>query len=180
MNPYYEDLYNQYIAQRGMPPGMPTPMEPMEPGLPVQPVVPPVPTPMPGPRPPRPRPPMPGPRPPMPGPRPPRPPMPGPRPPRPRPPMPPPRPRPPRPRPIPIPVPVPVPRPLRPLNVYLCRYYSATEDVNFCQYTVAFGDQPFPLSPECSTFVAGPFYSMHDADAFIESFGVRRGQTFMC
>ncbi len=170
MNPYYEDfLYNRQIAQRppGMPPPMPmpTPMEPMLPGLPEQPLVPPIP-PMPGPRPPRPRPPMQGPRPPMPGPRPPMP----------RPPM----PRPPRPRPVPIPVPVPIPQPRRPLNVYLCRYYSATEDVNYCQYTVAFGDVPFPLSPECSTFVAGPFYSMRDADAYIESLGVRRGQTFMC
>ena len=181
MNPYDDEdyFYNPYIAQRETPP----PMQPMMPGLPEQPVVPPIPTPMPGPRPPMPgpRPPMPGPRPPMPGPRPPmpgpRPPMPGPRPPMPgpRPPMP--GPRPPRPRPIPVPVPVPQPR--RPLNVYLCRFFSAAEGINYCQYTVAFGDQPLSISPECR-FVAGPFFSLRDAEAFIESFGVRRDQVFIC
>ncbi len=173
MNPYDDEdyFYNPYIAQRDMPPEPPI-SQPMMPGLPEQPVVPPIPTPMPRPRPPMsgPRPPMPGPRPPMPGPRPPmpgpRPPMPGPRPPRPRPPR-------------PIPVPVPVPQPRRPLNVYLCRFFSAAEGINYCQYTVAFGDQSLSVSPECR-FVAGPFFSLRDAEAFIESFGVRRDQVFIC
>ena len=159
MNPYYERyLYNQYIADRDMPPGMPSP------------------TPFPGP--------MPGPRPPMPGPWP-RPPMPGPRPPIPRPPIPrPPVPRPPippTPPPIPVPVPVPMPGPYyRPLNVYLCKYFSAREATSYCHYTVAYADQLFPIRTECSTFVAGPFYTMRDADAYIESLGVRRGQVFEC
>ena len=169
MNPYYEDyLYNRYLAARDMPPGMPspTPMPTPMPG----PMPGPMPTPMPGP--------MPGPRPPRPPqPRPPRPPMPRP----PRPPVPPP-PRPPRPIPVPLPVPVPIPGPYnyRPLNVYLCRYFNAQEGVYYCSYTVAYGDQLFPIKPECNTFVAGPFYTMRDADAYIESLGVRRGQVFIC
>ncbi len=150
MNPYDdEDYFYNPYIAQRERPPEPPISQPMMPGLPEQPVVPPIP--------------MPGPRPPMSGPRPP---MPGPRPPRPRPPM-------------PIPVPVPVPQPRRPLNVYLCRFFSAAEGINYCQYTVAFGDQPFPVGPECR-FVAGPFFSLRDAEAFIESFGVRRDQVFIC
>lgn len=76
---------------------------------------------------------------------------------------------------------IPGPYNYRPLNVYLCRYYSTTEAVNYCSYTVAYGDQIFSIRPECSTPVAGPFYTMRDADAYIQwKFGVGRGQTFVC
>ena len=176
MNPQFNRyIYHRYVATGdmgppgtpGMPPGMGPGMPPgMGPGMPpgMGPGMPP------GMRPGMP----PGMRPGMPpGMGPPRPPMP-------RPPMPPPPPLPP-PRPLPSPYGIPGPYRDRPLNVYLCRYPSMSSTAMNCHYTVAYGDQIFPLGPECSTFVAGPFYRMSEADAYIEQvLGVRRGQSFQC
>ncbi len=102
----------------------------------------------------------------------------------PRPPLPPPRPPlPPPTSPLPPPTPSPVlPGPYyRPMNIYLCRRLNPQTRMFTCYYTVAYADQLFPPSGECGTVVAGPFYRMRDADAYIETqLGVRRGQVFDC